>query len=95
MTMAQDKRAARLFRKVAKELIKYSADEETYGEEADMYTGDAQDYKKLAAKCDVHDRDGAIDMYDKLDTASRDHFFDFLTDIQAEWLDSYLDWDNE
>jgi len=92
MSIRNDKRAARLFRLVAKELIDYSADEETYGEEEDMYVDDAQDYKKLAAMCDQHDPEKAIDFYDGLDTASRDHFFDFLTSAQAEWLDGYLEY---
>ncbi len=56
-----------------------------------MYLADAKDHRELAKWCDQHNSCEVTTRYEEMDTASQDYFFEFLTEEQAKWLDSYLE----
>ena len=92
MSIAANKRAARLFRKVAKDLTDIANDPALgMPDIKEMYLADAKDHKQIATLCDQHSPAKACGEYLMMDTASQDYFFEYLNEEQATWLDNYLE----
>lgn len=91
MSIAGNKRAARLFRQVAKHLISTANTVTGMPDIKEMMMADAKDHKRIATLYDQHFPEKACADYLMMDTCSQDYFFEYLDSAAAVWLDNYLE----